>query len=545
VKITKIVLMVLVIIVMLAIPLAGCGSEPAETDATESQVFTVQRGNLAVDITAAGNLALSRTEDLTFEIAGTVEEVLVEEGDSVTEGQVLVRLDASEWEDELTILRQQLTTAERQLTTAERQLETKKRTVSSRELALLQEQIDLQTAEYNLGAISDIKEAQDAIDDAEYDLRVARTRLKEALQSPFGGDPNYWLNQIISAQARQTEAEQDLTDVLAGSSARVTTEVALEVATKQLLVEQARMDLEDAQIAIDNALKDVDDAQLDVEDAQQDVEDAQESLDEALISSTEIIAAFDGFITTVNVEGGDEVTKGTVAVVIADPTKFEADILVSEMDIMQVKTGGEASVQVDAMSGLTLPATVTHISPTATIQSGVVNYRVKVEIQPLESVMLNREQIRQEAAQNIQQGEIPEHLQQAIDEGRITQEQVDEMMKQGQQSQTPATMPDTFHLRQGLTVTVSVLIAQRTDVLLVPNGAITQRAGQSYIQLSKDGVIEERAITTGISSWQYTEVTDGLSEGDLILVPEGTANTSTTQQGRQGGMFIPGVGGHG
>lgn len=106
-KITKIVLMVLIITVMLAIPLSGCSSGPAETDATESQVFTVQRGNLVVDIAAAGNLALSRTEDLTFEIAGTVEEALVEEGDSVTEGQVLVRLDASEWEDELTILKQQ------------------------------------------------------------------------------------------------------------------------------------------------------------------------------------------------------------------------------------------------------------------------------------------------------------------------------------------------------------------------------------------------------------------------------------------------------
>ena len=115
-----------------------------------------------------------------------------------------------------------------------------------------------------------------------------------------------------------------------------------------------------------------------VEDAQKAVEDAQKSLDEAMDASPEVTAPFAGFITMVNVEGGDEVLKGTVAVQLADPEKFEADILVSEMDILQVKMGGEARVQVDAMQGMSLPARITHISPTATIQSGVGNYKVQV-----------------------------------------------------------------------------------------------------------------------------------------------------------------------
>ncbi|HUV56768.1 MAG TPA: HlyD family efflux transporter periplasmic adaptor subunit, partial [Dehalococcoidales bacterium] len=262
---------------------------------------------------------------------------------------------------------------------------------------------------------------------------------------------------------------------------------AREVTVKEMGVELAQAQLEDAQIAI--------------EDAQKDLEKAQEELDEAKSKSPVITALFDGFITRVNVEGGDEVLTGTVAVQLADPNKFEADILVSEMDILQVKLGGEAWVQVDAMQGLSLPAEVTHISPTATIQSGVVNYEVKVEVQPIEEVM------------------------------------------QEQQGQIPAAIPENFQLREGLTVTVSIIVDQRNDILLVPNAAITTQGKQTYVQVVlPDGTIEERAIQTGISDWQYTEVTSGLSEGEQVAVPQGTATIPTTQQNSPRGMMIPGMG---
>ena len=238
---------------------------------------------------------------------------------------------------------------------------------------------------------------------------------------------------------------------------------------------------------------------------------------------------------------------GTVAVQLADPEKFEADIMISEIDILQVKVGGEAWVQVDAMPGMSLPAKVTHISPTATIQSGVVNYKVKVEIASPETVMEERQVSRQERRQGLPPGELPERLQQAIEEGRLTREQVAEMMRPGQTGQPlppeqmPTTIPEGFQLREGLTVTVSIIVDERYDVLLVPNAAVIHQAGRNYIKvISADGVTEERAVQTGISDWQFTEVIDGLSEGEQVIVPQGAA-TSTTQQ-RQGGMFIPGMG---
>jgi RND family efflux transporter MFP subunit len=408
----------------------SCTSEPESS--SEQQVVTVQRGNLTVDITASGNLILSRTENLAFEMAGTVEEVLVEEGDSVEEGQLLARLDTSDWDNQLITLRRNL----------------------------LQAQINQKNAELSL-------------DKAESDTVTLIT-----------GDIVYSSNY---------DDEQ------------------IEILKLQNQLAEAR------------------------------VEDAQRALDEALNASPEVTAPFDGFITRVNVEGGDDILKGTVAVTLADPNRFEADILVSEMDIFQVKLGGDATVQMDALTSLTIPATVTHISPTATIQSGVVNYYVKVELESMEALM----QQQQEAMPDISSGELPAPIKQAIEEGRMTQEEAEAMLEQMQQArQGQQTAIEDFQLREGLTVTVSIIIEEATDVLLVPNGAITTQGRQTYVQVvSADGTTEERAVTTGISNWQYTEVTDGLSESEQVVVPEGTTATTTTTQ--QGGnrVFIPGMGG--
>ncbi len=113
--------------------------------------------------------------------------------------------------------------------------------------------------------------------------------------------------------------------------------------------------------------------------------------------------------------------------------------------------------------------------------------------------------------------------------------------------QWPMMIPGDFQLREGLTVTVSIILEERNDVLLVPNSAITSAGGQTYVKvLSPDGIIEDRLITIGISDWQYTEIVEGLSEGEQVVVPEATSPSSTTPvQGGQGGMRIPGMGGFG
>jgi RND family efflux transporter MFP subunit len=488
-----------------------------EVSAQENQTVIVQRGDLNLEIAAAGNLALSHTEDLAIDLfyqEGTIEEVLVKDGDIVEEGQVLINLDADEWNDELNALQKALTTAKRNLTSkestltsTERQVTAKEkavtdaeRQVTTKDLAVSQAQLDLDTAAYNLSQVSDLKDIQDEIDSAQFAYDVAVKMLTGDMGGAGGLDSyTYWAQLKTQAKSALTTLEDEKDEILSGTSLSTSESVALELTKYKLLVDKnelaladAKAAVEDAQIAVDDAkyavteiLLELENAKLDVEDAKQTVEEAQSDLDKAKDLSPVITSPFSGFVTKVNVEGGDEVMKGTVVVQIADPNKFEADILVSELDISQVQEGGDASVLVDAFD-LSLEAKVTHIAPTATISSGVVNYNVTVEVQ---------------------------------------------------------SIPEDANLKEGMTVTVSLIVSNRQDVLLVPYEAITKENGQSYVQvLLPDDTIEKRAITTGVTDYQYTEVTEGLSEGEQVLISQWTASESTTtteQQQQSQGSMIP------
>ncbi len=561
-RVLKVISIALVFAIFL-IPVLSCSSGSTETALIGNQEVAVQRGNLTIDITAAGNLSLSTTRDLAFEMAGTVAEVLVEEGDTVTEGQELAKLDASEWEDTLASLEDKVTDAERQLTAkeravtaAEQQLETKERAVLARERDVVQAGISVKNAEIDLETAQDsytwpeLEVAQADVDEARADLNYALG----GLQNGTSGDSSSWQRLVDRFTSVLDAAEDRLNAMLTGADPEQVEIKKQQLAIAQGKLEETRATVTDAQITVEDAQNDIEDALIAVEDAQKAVNEVQEALDEAQSKSPAITAPFDGFITKVNVKGGDEVLKGTVAVQIADPNKFEAEIMVSELDILQVVVGGDASVQVSAAEGISLPAQVTHISPTATIQSGVVNYKVTVEVQTLEEVMPKRQAAMSNfSSDNISSGTLPDRIKQAIAEGRITQEQADEMMKLREQAQvqqwsTAVTLPQNFQLREGLSVTVSIIVAQGNNVLLVPNAAITRQGGKSYVSLvSSDGAIEEREITTGLSDWQYTEVTEGLSEGEKVMVSQGTAITTTTtsQQGSSGAIRIPGMGGFG
>ena len=76
-----------------------------------------------------------------------------------------------------------------------------------------------------------------------------------------------------------------------------------------------------------------------------------------------------------------------------------------------------------------------------------------------------------------------------------------------------------------MTVTVSVITSSRTNVIVVPNGAITTQGNQSYVQvISASGALEKRAVQTGLSDLQNTEITSGLTEGEKISIPLGTTS---------------------
>lgn len=562
--------------------LVGCSSAE-ETKEASTYTTTVQRGNLVSSISAAGNLALAKTEDVAVDFfyqQATVAEVLVEEGDTVTEGQELVKLDTDEWNDELATLQKALITANRNLTTretalfeAERQVKTKEaavadaqRLVTSKELAVRQAELDVQSANRSLAQITEVKTLQDVIDDAEFAVKFYQSLITGEFSGAITVNNLGQLTQLKSlAQSNLVAAQEDMNALFAETGLSTATDLSLQIAQKQLQIEQKIMSLEDAQLAIEeakNAVEDaeynvkqaeqsVKDAQLNVEDAQQSVAEVQANLDKANSLSPVLTAPFDGFVTLVNVEGGDEVMKGTVAVQVADPDRFEADILVSETDILQVEIGTTATVIADAISGVSYPATVTHISPTATISSGVVNYTVRVELSDIEDVA-SRVPVGGFSSDNSTGGfpfggALSGNMTREFPFSRNGTRELPEGFEfpSGGFGQMFANTAATeYDLREGMSVTVNLITSSETNVLLVPYTAVTTTAGKSYVTVQLDnGSTEQREVTTGSTNYSSIAITEGLTEGESVVVPEGTITSSGGFQSQfgGGGMMIPGM----
>jgi HlyD family secretion protein len=523
--------MTVMLVAVSVLTLAGCAAKSHST--AKPQTAVVQRGSIAVSTTSTGNLAFSQTADLSFDMAGTVEEVMVAQGDTVTKGQQVAKLDTTQWDKQVKTLQKALTTAQRSLASAQRQ-------VTTNELAVRQAELNLQTSQNSLKQILVVKTAQDTIDSLTNAIDIA--------QLSYAANPMFWGPQIESFRAQLAEARNNLRDVLSGSSAQVSSDMALQIAKAQLQVEQSSMQLESARIAVGDATQSV-------TDATQAVADAQIDLDETQNLSPVVLAEFAGYITNVNVKGGDQIQKGTVAMRIADPTKFEVDVLVGQRDISGMAVGGMATVGVDAMTGVTLPARITTVAPTATVQQGVVNYSVTVEI--LSFMPVSGQPTLGSSSPSLPSfgsgdgstglppfgsgGGIPGVP--PTGTGNFVPPGVTPPVQAGQ---TPATgsqsaLTRPVVLRQGMSVTANLVTAQKSNVLTIPNRAIVRQQGKTYVKLEKNGTTEQVPVTTGIANSQYTEVTDGVAEGDVVVLPVVTNTTATSgQQG--GGQGFPGGG---
>jgi multidrug efflux pump subunit AcrA (membrane-fusion protein) len=83
---------IIICVSILSVSGISCASK-AKSPEVAKPVATVQQGNLTVSVSVDGNLVMPQAYDLLFGAPGDVKDVLVEEGDFVTEGTILARLD--------------------------------------------------------------------------------------------------------------------------------------------------------------------------------------------------------------------------------------------------------------------------------------------------------------------------------------------------------------------------------------------------------------------------------------------------------------------
>ena len=401
-------------VLLLSLILAGsiaCNPFGGDEEEASQQLVEVVRGDLAISVSGSGNIEVSAEGKLAFGVGGRIDRIYVEEGDSVTKGDVLAGLDTDDLELALTQARVALTQAQVAVNTANVTLRTARHS--------LDEAHDLYTW-------PEIKVAEADVDDAEAFLEYV---LEKGLSQTT----------LYYAQARLDAAEAVLDAMIYDYDTE-------EVAIKKMEVALAEQSLELSQLSLGQA--------------QQSLEYAREQLDEATIT-----APLDGVIAKIYSEEGDVIPppalSSQVIIHLVDLTTIELNVEVDEIDIPDVKPGQRAIIDVDALPGVEFEGEVLTISPVAKEEAGVILYEVKVGF----------------------------------------------------------NVPEGSGLRVGMSAEADIVIVDRSNVLLVPDRAITKDSeGNPVVMVVVNEQTEERPVVIGISDGFDTEIVSGLSEGEVVVI---------------------------
>ena len=233
--------------------------------------------------------------------------------------------------------------------------------------------------------------------------------------------------------------------------------------------ERLRKDLDrDSHLAEKNTISaqrfDTTTAQYQVAKARVEKAKAELTIAETQLSYATLTAPINGTVASVNTMQGETVTTGLNAptfMKIIDLSRLEVWAYVDENDIGNVRTGQEAVFTVASYPGEEFNGKITSIYPSATIQDNVVYYITTVSVD-------NRDE----------------------------------------------------QLRPDMTADVLIYLDKRKGVLTVPNKALHRKGGKRYVYCLDGDAPQKRHVKTGWKSVSYTEILEGLTEKDLVLIGE-------------------------
>lgn len=186
---------------------------------------------------------------------------------------------------------------------------------------------------------------------------------------------------------------------------------------------------------------------------------------ETQMSYANIYAPISGVIASVATQQGETVSASSLNVptfvTIVDLNRLEIYAYVDETDIGKIIPGIEATFTVDSFPDKDFKGKVTAIYPKATIQDNVVYYITVISIENPEG-----------------------------------------------------------KLKPDMTVNATIYLNKRDNVLAVPNKSIKREGGRKVVTVLENNKPIQKTVRTGWKDSAYTEIIEGLKEGDKVVTGE-------------------------
>ena len=272
-------------------------------------------------VSATGEIKAKEFVDIQAEVAGVIIELLVKEGDTVEQGDVLLRLEDLQLQAEVDSARAQVGASEADARNAEVGVATAEANHAADAVALANAKVEsMQSQTSKERALSSFK------------------RKEEMFKSGLIGREAF---EVSAAEARLGEQRFDFTKARINQA-----EASLRAAVTRVDAAKAMCDASNRRLEAQKAslLRTID-----------------------IASKTVLRAPLSGLVTACNVEKGERAVPGiqsspiATLMTIADMSVIEAEIQVDEADIVSVQLGAKAIVEVDAIRDLKLSGVVTEI----------------------------------------------------------------------------------------------------------------------------------------------------------------------------------------
>lgn len=363
-------LFLLPVLALLAISLSACAQSNATAAATTPVPAT---------LIAEGSLLPVQALDQSFTISGQVDKVLVKDGQSVKQGDLLVTLNNT------AAAELALAQAQQEELAAQQAYDDISQSTSSGSLA----QLNLAQAQYNYNVAygnywnrNSLQGSADAIALTKARLQILDNQISD-LEEKYNSIGETKDTETGKAKVLETlsQARLDREDVQKLLNYYSSNPNSLDVQTLKAKLDVAKSALEDAQRVVARLKDGIDPDQLAAAQARLTTAKAAVTNAQSALDSLKLKASMGGTVVDVNVLPGQQVTALQTLMSVADFSNWvvETDNL-TETEIVNVTVGQKVKIVLDALPDVELAGTVTHINDRFVETRGDVTYTVTVTL---------------------------------------------------------------------------------------------------------------------------------------------------------------------
>lgn len=473
-----------------------------------------EKGNLKQEVSVTGKVKSASRVDLAFETSGRVDNIIVDVGDKVYEGQKLTYLNASQYlaqynqakanleaekskldqlkagtrPEEINIQKIKVVNAEQSLLDAKNNLLIKVKDSFTKSDSAIRNNVDqlfINTRSSNpqlnfvTGSVLKIEleskrfAIESILNNWEQNVSSDENILNNLIKQSADAKNN--LNEISSFLDKIAFAVNDLkanyslsqttidgykADIEASRNSINTVLVNLASSDEKLRTSESTLMLAKQELILKESGST--NEQIKIQEAVINSAEANLRNFESMIAKTIIYSPISGIITKKNIEKGEIAQPNSPVLTIIGDTVFEIEAFVPEADVSKISIGDISSVTLDAYEDdVIFKAKIVFIDPAETIVDGVSTYKTKFRF-----------------------------------------------------------VEKDKRIKSGMTANIDILTDMRENVVSVSTRAIhTKNDGTDYVEVLKNNEIIEVVVKTGMRSTEgLTEIISGVEEGEEIIM---------------------------